>query len=580
MRALITAPLPGPTPYSGGLFAFDIYVPDTYPKLSPLVKLLTTGGGKVRFGPNLYADGTVCLSLLGTWIGPEWDPEKSSLHQILISIQGMILGVEHPWYLEPGYGGWEDRGVPGNNAHLSRVTLYEDSLRVATVQYAMAQPLRWSLENTSKSEMIKLDSDPKLEPFQNIIKAHFFESFASILAEVRSWLSDDTLRLGRIEAKNEVNINNNQTISNNTGNQEEQNDENASEGDVNEELYVPGYDVDHIIDELKNSISELEDLFGKVTLQQYIDNDPVSVGKNESSEVGKNESNDTDMLGEGKDLKPSGPLLGGTDALPCNKSDNRPIAEVASGSDNTESWEIVDRPPPSPGIDIDKLNLGLKQSPGNNFVQTMSERLESSRDDTSSINENIGVLENSHIRADAMDIDCHTPAQREKFPDHSRKPAAEEQPSSNKESSPDQAAGPIADQTGGATESCTNQSNGELNRDADLDSSEFRAKSFHLLKRLQKHPDAWVFHSIDPVMLGLKDYYIKIKNPMDLSTVEQKLTNGSYKSFRDFQLDVHLTFQNSMIYHVEQDPVVYNMAKMLQAQFEDDVKKLNESVHR
>ena len=31
--------------------------------------LRTTGGGTVRFNPNLYNSGKVCLSLLGTWPG-------------------------------------------------------------------------------------------------------------------------------------------------------------------------------------------------------------------------------------------------------------------------------------------------------------------------------------------------------------------------------------------------------------------------------------------------------------------------------------------------------------------------------
>lgn len=33
----------------------------------------------------------VCLSLLGTWQGPGWIPGKSSLLQVIISIQSMIL---------------------------------------------------------------------------------------------------------------------------------------------------------------------------------------------------------------------------------------------------------------------------------------------------------------------------------------------------------------------------------------------------------------------------------------------------------------------------------------------------------
>ncbi len=104
LRALLTAPLPGPSPYAGGVFAFDIFIPDDYPMVSPRVKIVTTGQGTVRFGPNLYADGKVCLSLLGTWEGPKWDPKQSSLYQVLVSIQSLILGVEHPYYLEPSYG--------------------------------------------------------------------------------------------------------------------------------------------------------------------------------------------------------------------------------------------------------------------------------------------------------------------------------------------------------------------------------------------------------------------------------------------------------------------------------------------
>ncbi|OEU08956.1 UBC-like protein, partial [Fragilariopsis cylindrus CCMP1102] len=101
IRAILPAPLPGPSPYSGGVFAFDIMIPDNYPNVSPKVQIITTGRGKVRFGPNLYASGKVCLSLLGTWEGPKWNPKASSLFQVLVSIQSLILGVEHPFFLEP-----------------------------------------------------------------------------------------------------------------------------------------------------------------------------------------------------------------------------------------------------------------------------------------------------------------------------------------------------------------------------------------------------------------------------------------------------------------------------------------------
>ncbi|KAJ7922900.1 hypothetical protein B0H13DRAFT_1982237 [Mycena leptocephala] len=84
---------PDDTPYSGGLFEFDCFMPLTYPSTPPLVHLRTTGGG------------TVCLSLLGTWPGrPEeqWS-SSSTLLQVLVSIQSMIL-IDAPYYNEPGHG--------------------------------------------------------------------------------------------------------------------------------------------------------------------------------------------------------------------------------------------------------------------------------------------------------------------------------------------------------------------------------------------------------------------------------------------------------------------------------------------
>ena len=69
------------TPYAHGAFEFDLYFPPTYPQSCPKCTLKTTGNGNVRFNPNLYANGKVCLSLLGTWRGTateNWDPKVST----------------------------------------------------------------------------------------------------------------------------------------------------------------------------------------------------------------------------------------------------------------------------------------------------------------------------------------------------------------------------------------------------------------------------------------------------------------------------------------------------------------------
>ena len=62
----------------------------------------TAGIGRVN--PNLYEDGKICLSLLGTWHaekrGEGWSAAGSSVLQLLVSLMGLVL-VREPWYSTP-----------------------------------------------------------------------------------------------------------------------------------------------------------------------------------------------------------------------------------------------------------------------------------------------------------------------------------------------------------------------------------------------------------------------------------------------------------------------------------------------
>jgi ubiquitin-conjugating enzyme E2 O len=60
-----------------------------------------------RVNPNLYEEGKICLSLLGTWQGDEarneaWTPHQSTVLQVLVSILGLVL-VREPYYNEAGF---------------------------------------------------------------------------------------------------------------------------------------------------------------------------------------------------------------------------------------------------------------------------------------------------------------------------------------------------------------------------------------------------------------------------------------------------------------------------------------------
>ncbi|KAM0898736.1 hypothetical protein ACQ4PT_021748 [Festuca glaucescens] len=90
------------TPYQDGLFFFDLQLPPSYPAVPPQVYYHSFG---LRLNPNLYESGTVCHSLLNTFGGEGtevWSPAASSLVQVLVSIQGLVLN-DQPYYNEDGY---------------------------------------------------------------------------------------------------------------------------------------------------------------------------------------------------------------------------------------------------------------------------------------------------------------------------------------------------------------------------------------------------------------------------------------------------------------------------------------------
>jgi ubiquitin-conjugating enzyme E2 Z len=96
-----TAMIRGPagTPYADALLFFSVEFPADYPFSPPRVLILTSDG-VTRFHPNLYVQGKVCLSILGTYSGPQWSGALS-FNSVLLSILGLLdnnpLAHEPAW---------------------------------------------------------------------------------------------------------------------------------------------------------------------------------------------------------------------------------------------------------------------------------------------------------------------------------------------------------------------------------------------------------------------------------------------------------------------------------------------------
>ena len=108
IRVLILGPLD--TPYAYAPFVIDFYLDEHFPYSPPQAFFHSWTKGAGPINPNLYEDGKICLSLLGTWPGDTtnetWNPIKSTILQLLVSLIGLVL-VKEPFYsksvaLDPG----------------------------------------------------------------------------------------------------------------------------------------------------------------------------------------------------------------------------------------------------------------------------------------------------------------------------------------------------------------------------------------------------------------------------------------------------------------------------------------------
>ena len=120
------------TPYDSGFYFFKFNFCKKYPLVPPSVKFMTLNN-EVRFNPNLYVEGKVCLSILGTWSGPSWT-SCMNFETILVSLQTVLN--DNPIRNEPGY---EETTGDITTSYNNILSYY--NLKVAVLQMLESPPL-------------------------------------------------------------------------------------------------------------------------------------------------------------------------------------------------------------------------------------------------------------------------------------------------------------------------------------------------------------------------------------------------------------------------------------------------------
>jgi ubiquitin-conjugating enzyme E2 Z len=145
---------PEDTPYYGGFYLFEFIYPYNYPFSPPTVNYLTNDG-EIRFNPNLYKNGKVCVSILNTWSGDQWSACQT-LNSVLLTLCSLLNN--NPLTNEPGI-------TPGH----PDCEKYKNILKFANISVAMCG-------------MINKKYLPKtFEIFYQIMKESFIKNYDKIL---------------------------------------------------------------------------------------------------------------------------------------------------------------------------------------------------------------------------------------------------------------------------------------------------------------------------------------------------------------------------------------------------------------
>ncbi len=143
-------------PYEFCQFLFHIRFSDDYPMTPPILKFCSSDG-RTRLNPNLYIEGKVCLSILGTWQGDPWT-SVMTIKTVILSIMALVMTRE-PLKNEPGM----------ESSPADRIETYNQ-----IVEYASLNILVNQIE--SPSEMFA--------PLLKNMKAQFIKDYPALIEKV------------------------------------------------------------------------------------------------------------------------------------------------------------------------------------------------------------------------------------------------------------------------------------------------------------------------------------------------------------------------------------------------------------
>ncbi len=156
---------PSDTPYFGGFYFFELNYPTDYPHSPPKVKYCTNGNN-IRFNPNLYVCGKVCVSLLNTWRGDQWT-SCQTISTVLLTLCTLLC--KDPLLNEPGV----------NKGH-NDMNNYNEIIQYSNLNIAVC-------DIVAKKKGVYL---PFFDNFYHYVKENFNKNYDKLLEFAQQKLAD------------------------------------------------------------------------------------------------------------------------------------------------------------------------------------------------------------------------------------------------------------------------------------------------------------------------------------------------------------------------------------------------------
>ena len=134
---------PSDTVYFGGFYFFKINYPSDYPHSPPKVTY-HTNGDNIRFNPNLYKCGKVCVSILNTWRGEQWSACQT-ISTLLLTLCTLLC--KSPLLNEPGVSKVHrdfdkyDRIIEYKNIEIAILGMYSKKPSIFCNDFAIFTPI-------------------------------------------------------------------------------------------------------------------------------------------------------------------------------------------------------------------------------------------------------------------------------------------------------------------------------------------------------------------------------------------------------------------------------------------------------